>query len=131
MVQSVVVSADQIAKVAGRHGQGRVYGIYFDTDKAVGKPESEPNTQGNGEVPQGVRAAAKVFIVGHTDSQWCAPIATRSFRASARPAVVKALAGSHGIPAERMTPEALGPLAPVAANDAEAGARRTGVSRWC
>ena len=35
--------------------------------------------------------------------------------------MVKALAGSHGIAADRMTPEGVGPLAPVAANDAEAG----------
>ena len=119
MVQSVVVSADQIAKSLGDTGKVVFYGIYFDTDKASVKPESEPTLK---EMAKFLKASgsAKVFIVGHTDSQGALDRNQKLSRERAA-AVVNALAGSHGIQAERMTPEGVGPLAPVAANDAEAG----------
>jgi outer membrane protein OmpA-like peptidoglycan-associated protein len=36
-------------------------------------------------------------------------------------AVVNALVSGHGISADRLTPRGIGPLAPVATNDSEAG----------
>jgi outer membrane protein OmpA-like peptidoglycan-associated protein len=119
MEQSVVVSADQIAKSLGDTGKVVFYGIYFDSDKAVVKPESEPTLKEMAKFLKTI-GAAKVFIVGHTDSQGPLDRNQKLSRERAA-AVVKALAGSHGIPAERMTAEGVGPLAPVAANDAEGG----------
>ena len=43
---------------------------------------------------------------------------------TAAAAVVAALSGGHGIAKDRMVPVGVGPLAPVAANDAEAGRAR-------
>ena len=119
MEQSIVVSADQIKKSIADTGKVVFYGIYFDTDKAVIKPESEPTLQEMAKFLK-ANAQAKVFIVGHTDSQGALERNQRLSKDRAA-AVVKALAGNHGIAADRMTPEGVGPLAPVAANDAEAG----------
>ena len=66
MEQSVVVSADQIAKAMGAEGKVVFYGIYFDTDKATLKAESAPTLAEMAKWLK-VNAAAKVFIVGHTD----------------------------------------------------------------
>jgi outer membrane protein OmpA-like peptidoglycan-associated protein len=119
MEQSIVVSADQIKSSLAETGKVVFYGIYFDTDKAVVKPESEPTLAEMAKFLK-ANAQARVFIVGHTDSQ--GPLDRNQRLSKDRAAaVVKALAGSHGIAADRMTPEGVGPLAPVAANDAEAG----------
>ena len=119
MEQSIVVSADQIRKSIADTGKVVFYGIYFDTDKAIIKPESEPTLAEMAKFLK-ANAQAKVFIVGHTDSQGALERNQKLSKERAA-AVVKALAGSHGIAAERMVPEGVGPLAPIAANDAEAG----------
>ena len=119
MKQSVVVSADQIAKSLTDTGKVIFYGIYFDTDKAVIKPESAPTLA---EMAKFLKANAttKVFVVGHTDNQGALDHNQKLSRDRAA-AVVAALATTHGVPRDRMTPDGVGPLAPVAANDAEAG----------
>jgi outer membrane protein OmpA-like peptidoglycan-associated protein len=65
-------------------------------------------------------AGTRVFIVGHTDMQGGLERNQKLSQERAA-SVVAALAGSHGIAKDRMTPDGVGPLAPVAANDAEAG----------
>lgn len=119
MEQGVVVSADQIRKSLSETGKVVFYGIYFDTDKAVIKPESEPTLAEMARFLK-ANAAAKVFIVGHTDTQGALERNQKLSRERAA-AVVGALATSHGVARDRMVPEGVGPLAPVASNDAEAG----------
>ena len=119
MEQSIVVSADQIKKSLAEAGKVVFYGIYFDTDKAVVKPESEATLVEMAKFLK-ANAAAKVFVVGHTDSQGPLDRNQKLSRDRAA-AVVSELAGKHGIARDRMTPDGVGPLAPVAANDAEAG----------
>jgi outer membrane protein OmpA-like peptidoglycan-associated protein len=119
MKQSVVVSADQIAKSLTDTGKVVFYGIYFDTDKAVIKPESAPTLAEMAKFLK-ANAATKVFVVGHTDNQGALDHNQKLSRDRAA-AVVAALAATHGVPRDRVTPEGVGPLAPVAANDAEAG----------
>jgi outer membrane protein OmpA-like peptidoglycan-associated protein len=119
MQQSVVVSADQIQRSLAEAGKVVFYGIYFDTDKAVIKAESAPTLA---EMAKFLKANAgtKVYIVGHTDIQGALDHNQKLSRDRAA-AVVAALAASHGIPKERMAADGVGPLAPVAANDNEAG----------
>ncbi|MBC8022585.1 MAG: OmpA family protein [Burkholderiales bacterium] len=119
MQQSVVVSADQIARSLGDTGKVVFYGIYFDTDKAIIKPESAPSLAEMAKFLK-ANAATKVFVVGHTDNQGPLDRNQKLSRDRAA-AVVNALAASHGIARERLTPDGVGPLAPVAATDAEAG----------
>jgi outer membrane protein OmpA-like peptidoglycan-associated protein len=122
MEQSVVVSADQIGKSLADAGKVVFYGIYFDTDKAVVKPESAPTLAEMAKFLN-ANASTRVFIVGHTDNQGPLDRNQKLSRDRAA-AVVAALSGSHGIAKDRMVPDGVGPLAPVAANDAEAGRAR-------
>jgi outer membrane protein OmpA-like peptidoglycan-associated protein len=119
MEQSVVVSADAIQKSLADTGKVVFYGIYFDTDRATIKPESEPTLAEMAKFLK-TNASTKVFIVGHTDMQGGVERNQKLSQERAS-AVVAALAGKHGIPKERMAPDGVGPLSPVAANDAEAG----------
>jgi hypothetical protein len=68
MEQTIVLSADQIAKDIGAGGKVVFYGILFDTDKATIRPESGPTLV---EMAKWLKAnaAKKVYIVGHTDVQ--------------------------------------------------------------
>ncbi len=119
MEQGVVVSADQIKKSLAETGKVVFYGIYFDTDKAVIKPESEPTLAEMAKFLK-ANASTRVFIVGHTDMQGGVERNQKLSQERAA-SVVAALAGKHGIAKERMAADGVGPLAPVAANDAEAG----------
>jgi outer membrane protein OmpA-like peptidoglycan-associated protein len=115
----VVVSAEQIAKAMGDEGKVVFYGIYFDTDKATLKAESAPTLA---EMAKWLKtnAAAKVFIVGHTDMQ--GPVErNRTLSRDRAAAVIAALVKDHGITVDRLTADGVGPLAPAASNADEAG----------
>lgn len=119
MEQSVVVSAEQIAKAMGEEGKVVFYGIYFDTDKSTLKAESAPTLV---EMATWLKAnaAARVFVVGHTDMQ--GPVERNQKLSRDRAgAVIAALVKQHGIAAERLAADGVGPLAPVASNADEAG----------
>jgi len=122
MEQTVVMSADQIRKSLAETGKVVFYGIYFDTDKTTIKPESKPTLDEMAKFLKS-NASTKVFIVGHTDMQGSVERNQKLSQERAS-AVVAALSGSHGIAKDRMTADGVGPLAPVAANDAEAGRAR-------
>jgi outer membrane protein OmpA-like peptidoglycan-associated protein len=119
MEQSVVLSADQIKSALADTGKVVFYGIYFDTDKATLKAESEPTLA---EMARFLKANAstKVFIVGHTDMQGGVERNQKLSQERAA-AVVAAMTGKHGIARDRLTADGVGPLAPVAPNDSEAG----------
>jgi outer membrane protein OmpA-like peptidoglycan-associated protein len=119
MEQSIVVSAEQIAKDIGAGGKVVFYGIYFDTDKAIIRPESGPTLE---EMAKWLKAnaASKVYIIGHTDMQG-APDHNQKLSRERAASVVAALAGQHGIAKERLGAEGVGPFAPVASNADEAG----------
>lgn len=122
MQQSVVVSAEQIGRSLGDEGKVTFYGIYFDTDKAVLKPDSAPTLE---QMAQWLKAnaAARVFIVGHTDMQGAAEH-NQALSRNRAAAVVDALVRQHGIAADRLGAQGLGPFAPVASNAADAGRAR-------
>ena len=119
MEQSVVVSAEQIAKAMGDEGKVVFYGIYFDTDKATLKAESAPTLL---EMAKWLKANAstQVFIVGHTDMQGSVERNQKLSRERAA-AVIAVMTREHGIKADRLTPDGVGPVAPVATNTTEAG----------
>jgi len=100
-------------------GHAAVYGIYFDTDKAHIKPESEPTLE---EITKLLRKdeRLKLYLVGHTDStgEFAHNIKLSEARANA---VMNALVSKQGIPAARLKAYGVGPLAPVASNRSEDG----------
>jgi len=100
-------------------GRAAVYGITFDTDKAVIKPESEPVLAEMAKLLKD-NPSLNVFIVGHTDSTGSYEHNLKLSQERAA-AVVNALVSGHGIAAARMTSVGVGPVAPVAPNDTEDG----------
>lgn len=119
MKQHVVADAASMSNDLRATGHVAVYGIYFDTGMAVVKPESKPALD---EVAKMLKADAglKLWVVGHTD--WVGKVDDNMRLAQARAeAVVAELTTAHGIGAGRLKGYGVGPLAPVAGNDDDAG----------
>lgn len=122
MVQEVVASAELFQSGLKATGHVEVPGIYFDTGKSELKAESDAALA---EIAKLLKAdpALKVFVVGHTDNVSSLELNTKLSQARAD-AVVQALTARHGIAAARLVGRGVGPLAPVASNDAEPGRAR-------
>jgi OmpA-OmpF porin, OOP family len=115
----VVVKADEMARTLESAGHIALYGIFFDTDKTDLKSESTPTLA---EIAQMMQADPKlaILVVGHTDNQGAYEYNIDLSRRRAD-AVVKALAGNHGVDAKRMRGAGVGMLAPDASNATEEG----------
>ena len=115
----VKVDADALGKSIMAEGHVPVYGIYFDTGKADLKPESSAALKEIAALLQKL-PTLKIHVVGHTDNvgELAANLDLSRRRAAA---VVAALTQTHGVAAARLRPEGVGPLAPVASNDTDAG----------
>jgi outer membrane protein OmpA-like peptidoglycan-associated protein len=115
----VTVDAAAMAKEIAQSGHVALYGIYFDTNKAVLKPESQPALQ---EIATLLKedAALKLLVVGHTDSVggYDANIALADRRAAA---VLQELTAKYGVAAARLRAVGVGMAAPVASNETEDG----------
>jgi len=119
MEQTIQANAASWFSDISTTGHAAVYGIYFDTDKAEIKPESEPAFA---EMAKLLKAnpALNLFVVGHTDAT--GEIGHNMKLSEARAAsVTNALAAKYGIAASRLAPHGVGPLAPVASNDSDEG----------
>jgi len=118
-IENKMVDAGEMAKGLRETGHIALYGIYFDTDKAVIKPESRPTLD---EIAKLLRLQPQltVFIVGHTDSQgtfdYNADLSNR--RAAA---VAAELSRSYQIAAARLKTAGVGFLAPIGSNATDAG----------
>lgn len=128
-----MVFVDAVAMKNEISQQGRVslYGILFEFNKTALNPESQPTLA---EVSKLLKddPALKLLVVGHTDN-----IGTLDFNKdlSARraTAVVTALVEQFGIATDRLHPEGVAFLAPIAATDTEEGRtknRRVELVRW-
>jgi len=119
MAQEMQSTAEVMGKDISAVGHVAVYGIYFDTDKAVIKPESEPALVEMAKLLKST-PGLNVFIVGHTDSTG---VFEHNMKLSQDRAtsVVNALVTKHGIAAARLRPMGVASLAPVASNKTEEG----------
>ena len=119
MTQQVVADAAALLADLDRTGHAVLHGIFFDTDKAVVKPESEAALT---EIAKLLKSNPGVtaFVVGHTDMSGALEhnLDLSNRRAAA---VIDALVSDYGVSGERLTPQGIGPLAPVASNDTDAG----------
>ena len=118
-IENKMVDAAAMAKGLGETGHIALYGIYFDTDKAVIKPESRPTLD---EIAKLLRAQAQlnVVIVGHTDSQGTYDYNIDLSRRRAE-AVAAELAKSYKIATARLRTAGVGFLAPVGSNATDDG----------
>jgi OmpA-OmpF porin, OOP family len=118
-VENKMVDADAMAKSLREVGRIALYGIYFDTDKAVIRPESRPTLEQIAKLLAS-QVALTVFIVGHTDSQ--GPYAYNLDLSRRRAeAIATELVKTYHIGAPRLQTAGMAHLAPVGSNASEAG----------
>jgi len=115
----ITVDAASLANDISRTGHASVYGIYFDTGKADVKPESDATLKEIAKLLQ-QDAKLKLHVVGHTDN--VGTLASNMDLSRRRAdAVAKVLTTQYNIAAWRLGAQGVGPLSPVASNDAEEG----------
>ena len=125
------LNADDMSAAITDSGKVALYGIYFDTDKDVLRPDSRPTLQ---EIAKLLSAHPqwKVRIVGHTDGQGDAAYNLDLSRRRAAN-VVRELTANHGVAPNRLDSFGCGLYAPVATNDTEDGRaknRRVELVKW-
>ena len=119
MEQYVVADADALAKEISLTGKVAVYGIHFDTGKAVVKPDSKPALE---EIAKLLRedAGLDIYVVGHTDSVGTF-VSNMSLSMARAEAVVNVLVKEYGIDSGRLKAHGVGPLVPASTNRSEDG----------
>jgi outer membrane protein OmpA-like peptidoglycan-associated protein len=119
MAQYVAADAAGLGSDLKTTGHVAVYGINFDTNKAVVRPDSKPALD---EIAKllAQEPALKLKVVGHTDMTGVFDANMKLSQARAE-AVVQALVSQHGIAAARLKGYGVGPLSPVATNDTDDG----------
>jgi outer membrane protein OmpA-like peptidoglycan-associated protein len=118
-IENRMVDAAAMSKGLRETGRIALYGIYFDTDRAVIKPESRPALEQIAKLLTG-EVALNLFIVGHTDSQ--GPYAYNLDLSRRRAeAVAEELVKTYRIGAPRLRTAGVAHLAPVGSNGSEAG----------
>jgi len=122
MQQEVTANAAAWSSDIANSGHAAVYGIYFDIDKAVVKPETGPALQEIAALLQ-KNPKLNIHLVGHTDSTGLFDHNLKLSEARAA-AVVNALVTQHGIAAARLRASGVGQLSPVASNRTEEGRAR-------
>jgi OOP family OmpA-OmpF porin len=118
-IENKMVDAAAMAKGLGDTGHIALYGIYFDTDKAVIKSESRPTLEQIAKLLAG-QPQLNVFIVGHTDSQGTFDYNLDLSRRRAE-AIAQELVKSYRIAQPRLRTAGVGLLAPIGSNATEAG----------
>lgn len=115
----VVQGNSPIAEALNKAGKVDVYGLTFDTGKAVLKPSSKATLT---ELAQVLSANPQMNldVIGHTDNIGT-PDANLKLSQDRSDAVVAALISDYGIAPTRLNPSGKGQTQPVASNDTEKG----------
>jgi outer membrane protein OmpA-like peptidoglycan-associated protein len=109
---------DDLAERLETEGKVDLYGIYFDSDKAVLKSESEATLQQVLTLLKD-KPALRIAVAGHTDSQ--AAEAYNLDLSKRRAQAVVAWLTARGVAASRLVAQGFGETQPVADNDSAAG----------
>jgi outer membrane protein OmpA-like peptidoglycan-associated protein len=121
MEQVYAVDASKLFAALGADGHVAVYGINFDTGKAVVRPDSD---EALGQVVKLMRdhPALRLRVEGHTDAAG-SPESNRVLSQARAEAVVRWLA-AHGVEPARLQAVGMGQTKPLAPNDSEDGRAR-------
>jgi outer membrane protein OmpA-like peptidoglycan-associated protein len=113
------VTATDMAKALASEGHIALYGLYFDTNKSVVKPESKATLD---QIAQLLRQQPKLALslVGHTDNVGGAEANLKLSKRRAD-AVANALIEDYGIDEARLQASGAGMTQPVATNTDENG----------
>ena len=125
------VNADDMKQTIHDSGKVALYGLYFDTDKDLVKPESQPTLA---EIANLLTAepSLRLRVVGHTDNQGKSEYNVDLSKRRAA-SVVRELTSKYNVPANRLDAFGCGLYAPVASNEAEDGRaknRRVELVQW-
>ena len=115
----VKVNAEAMGSDIEKSGRVAIYGIYFDTDKADIKPQSEPTLKEMAKLLN-QKLGLKVYIVGHTDNVG-AYAHNQALSQKRAEAVVRVLSTTYKIGRERLTAKGVASLSPIASNKTEEG----------
>jgi OOP family OmpA-OmpF porin len=107
-------NSDALAKRLEREGSVDLYGLYFDTDQATLKPESEATLQQVRELLE-ARPALQLVVAGHTDAEGSE--AHNQSLSERRAAAVVAWLVERGVDSARLQSRGHGETRPVADND--------------
>lgn len=115
---TVAISAEALNTEIEEAGKAILYGVQFDTGSAVIRPSSAESLQTIADVLS--MREGQFYIVGHTDD---AGEFEMNMRLSAQraAAIVEALVADYGVDASRLQAGGVGPLAPLASNENDAG----------
>ena len=121
MEQVMTANADSWAQQVNQTGRVSVYGINFDTGKAVIRPDSEPVL---GELVKMLQANPSwaMLVAGHTDNVGVREMNLTLSRQRAE-SVIAWLAG-RGIDKARLVPAGFGDTRPIAENTSDAGRQK-------
>jgi outer membrane protein OmpA-like peptidoglycan-associated protein len=116
--QMVTVKAADMADALATKGSIDLYGIYFDTDKALVKPDSKPTLDEIASLLK-IDRSLKLEVSGHTDNTGTA--AHNLVLSQQRAAAVVAALVADGIDPTRLVPKGYGDTKPVAPNTTDEG----------
>lgn len=122
--QGKVTVVDAQAINAALKSQGRIalYGVLFDTNQAVIKPESADTLEQMAKALKN-EPALNVYIVGHTDNQGSLD-ANMTLSKKRAQAVAEALSTRYGVAAARLQAHGVASLSPTALNSSDDGRAR-------
>ncbi len=115
----VNVTAAQLKSDFEKTGKAVIQQIYFESGKAVLKPESKPALEAVSNFLK-EKPALNIFVVGHTDSDGGFDF-NQQLSLQRAQAVVDELTQKYGIAGGRLVAKGVSYLCPVAGNDTEAG----------
>ncbi|MCD4744555.1 MAG: DUF4892 domain-containing protein [Desulfobacteraceae bacterium] len=118
----VKISMDALAKEIDKTGHVAVDGIYFDTNKAELKPESDFALNEIAKLLQH-NPRLKLYVVGHTDSVGDLNY-NRKLSQNRADSVVKKLVSDYGVDITRLKAFGVGPLVPEVSNNTEDGRKK-------
>lgn len=115
---TVTLDLERLRSEIQNAGKIAIYDIYFATGSAVIEPESANALEIIATYLN--ESSGRFYIVGHTDDT--GTLASNLELSNARAAAVRAaLVANHGIDADRLDTNGVGPLAPVSNNTDQAG----------
>ena len=115
----VTVSLDLLSQQLEQRGKALLYGVYFDTDKSIVKPESKPSMAVVAELLN-TRKELSLYVVGHTDDSGLLNHNTQLSEQRAQ-AVVQQLVEKYKIESTRLIAIGMGPYAPESTNISDKG----------
>ena len=119
MAQDIVADASSMAQDIKLTGKVALYGIYFDFNKDIVKPESDLTLR---EIVKLLKQnpKLKLYVVGHTDNVGSLNVNMDLSQRRAK-AVVQVLTTKHGVDKARLEAYGVGPLCPAASNKSDEG----------